>query len=210
MKHNYAMKIGLAATLIILPISGFALNSGTDTVQSSGMQQPRGEHEAMRMVSAEAQLVETLDAKKLQPGHTFQAKLVKAVHLDNGPTMPSGTMLVGTIEKDDMQVDGRSKLVLRFSQAKLQTGKMVPIKATIVGVSHPGSEYAGLYAQRDQVPNSWNDGTLQVDQESVLPGVDLHSKISSKNSGVFVSKDKDNVILRTGSEIRLAIAVRNN
>ncbi|MHB8303311.1 MAG: hypothetical protein ACYDC6_10815 [Acidobacteriaceae bacterium] len=155
--------------------------------------------------------MKTLDANKLKSGYTFHAKLMKAVQLDNGPELPSGTMLVGTIEKDDMQVAGRSKLVLRFSRATLQSGKTVPIKATIVGLYHPENRYTGenMVAPED-IPPSWNDGTLQVDQENVLPGVDMHSKISSRNSGVFVSKDKDNMTLRYGSDIQLAIAARKN
>ncbi len=58
----------------------------------------------------------------------------------------------------------------------------------------------------DQIPNSWNDGTLAVDQIGAMNGVDLHSKIASQNSGVFVSTNKDNMKLVNGSELELAIA----
>ena len=56
------------------------------------------------------------------------------------------------------------------------------------------------------VPNDWSAKTLQLDQENVVSGVDLHSKISSQNSGVFVSTKKDDVKLKAGSEIQFAIA----
>ena len=89
---------------------------------------------------------------------------------------------------------------------------MVPIKATIVGVFGPEDQNAEGYEVQagDQQPNSWNDGTLQVDQIGALSGVDLHSKIASRNSGVFVSSKKDDVKLKNGSELTLAIAERPN
>jgi len=83
----------------------------------------------------------------------------------------------------------------------------VPVKATIVGFFGPGANDSGSYpvAPGDQVPNSWNDGTLQLDQIDVAGGVDLHSKIASANSGVFVSTKKNDIKLSRGSEIQFAI-----
>lgn len=51
---------------------------------------------------------------------------------------------------------------------------------------------------------------LQIDEIGALSGVDLHSRIASKNSGVFVSTKKDDMKLSAGSEFALAIAVRKN
>ena len=161
----------------------------------------------MKMVKARAQLLRSLDAKKLEPGANFQAKLDKTVHLDNGPELPGGTILKGTVEADDMNVSGNSKLVLRFSSAQLKDGQTVPIKATIVGLYKPGDDSAGSWYDMDTPPpNTWNNGTLAVDQIGVESGVDLHSKISSRNSGVFVTTKKDDVKLPQGSDINLAIA----
>lgn len=162
----------------------------------------------MRMVPARAALVENLDADKTKPGSRFEATLSKTVKLDNGPELPEGTVLLGTVATDDMNVKGTSKLALRFTEAKLKDGMVVPIKATIVGVYKPREDNFQGYpvAPGDQVPNSWNDGTLQVDQIAVLSGVDLHSKIASMNSGVLVSTTKDNMKLSAGSEFALAIA----
>jgi hypothetical protein len=39
-----------------------------------------------------------------------------------------------------------------------------------------------------------------------MSGVDLHSRIASKNSGVFVSPKDKNVKLASGSELALALA----
>lgn len=59
------------------------------------------------------------------------------------------------------------------------------------------------------MPNSWNDGTLAEDQVGVIKGVDLHSRISSQNSGVLVSSSKDDVKLPRGTDLSLALASGN-
>jgi hypothetical protein len=168
--------------------------------------------EAMRMVPARAALDRDLSADKVKPGDEFRAKLAKRVQLDNGPELPAGTVLVGQVSTDDMNESGTSKLALRFTHAILKDGQTVPIKATIVAIFPPENTNADNdpVAAGDQAPNSWNDGTLAVDQINALPGVDLHSKIASRNSAVFVSNTKDNMKLRVGSELALAIAQQHH
>lgn len=206
-------KFAIAATLTLFPVSLLAQTSSTMQNQKSGASwlsnstSPAAKHEAMKMVKARAQLMNLLDAKKLQPGANFQAELDKTVHLDNGPKLPGGTILKGTVEADDMNVSGNSKLVLRFSSAQLKDGQTLPIKATIVGLYKPGDDSAGSWYDMDTPPpNTWNNGTLAVDQLGVESGVDLHSKIASRNSGVFVTTSKDDVKLPRGSDINLALA----
>jgi hypothetical protein len=159
----------------------------------------------MKMVPAKAMLSRTLDADKDHPNTTIEANLRNKVTLSNGTVLPSNTTLIGKITNDDMQETGTSKLALRFTQARLKDGKIVPIKATIVDIVTPNSYY-GAGGMGDNMPNSWTDGTLAVDQVGVLSGVDLHSKIASQNSGVFVSAKKHDVKLPSGSELQLAIA----
>jgi hypothetical protein len=210
--------LALATALLALPLFALAQDSGTqngqnptgmDSSQNTGVQHT-GKREAQRMVAANAELLDTLDAKDMHAGSTFKAKLSKEATLNDGTKLPIGTVLMGRIAADDMQMQGTSKLAVRFAQAQLKDGKIIPVKATIVGIAPPATadgqdnpEMAG-----NQVPNSWTDGTLQVDQLDVVNGVDLHSSIKSKNSGVFVSKTKDNVKLDRGTEIQLAIAQR--
>lgn len=187
-------------------------NNSANSQSSGNSQQPRGEHEAMRMVRARAVLQRSLNADKDKAGSEFEAKLSQKVQLHNGPELPSGTILVGKVAKDDMNVAGTSKLALRFTEAKLKDGQTVPIKATIVGLFHgPNSDPEGFdEGSTPDVPNTWNDGTLQVDEIDALPGVDLHSKIASRNSGVFVAKDKKNMTIDANRELALAIAQRQH
>jgi hypothetical protein len=165
-------------------------------------------HEATLMVPAQALLKQSLDARKLQPGHVFKAELRDTVHLKNGPELPRGTMLIGMVSRDNMKTLGKSRLALRFTQARLKDGKVIPIKATIVGVLSPNND--SLDGSVDDAANIWTSKTLQIDQLGAVSGVDLHSNIGSRNSGVFVTTRKDDVKLASGSQLALAIAERNS
>lgn len=203
---RYEKSLAIATAVLALPLFTFG-QTATNSSGNSTYSQSTGQHEATRMVPANAALLRTINAKDVAPGYQFKAKLSRAAKLDDGTKLPAGTVLLGKVEQDDMQLQGTSKLALRFDQAVLKDGKIIPIKATIVGVYPPQAVNAEDYpvVAGNQVPNGWNDGTLQVDQINALPGVDLHSKIKSQNSGVFVSTKKDEVKLNTGSEFQLAI-----
>lgn len=164
------------------------------------------QEEASRMVSAQASLLSELDGRKIQRGALFRARLSHTVYLKNGPELPGGTVLWGKVTADKMGVDGRSRLVLRFTRAELENGRTIPIHAAIMGVSAPSSGYYEDSAY--QMPLAWNGKTLQMDEIGALSGVDLHSKIASRNSGVFVAAKKDDVKLERGCQLTLAIAER--
>jgi len=209
MKHQAVLSLPVAVCLLLLGPSlaqakSSAQSSATPAVASSGA----GMSEAMNMVPAEADLVKTLDTKNLHAGQQFRAKLAGTVHLKNGPELPKGTELVGTVVADRANSDGQgSTLALRFTRAELKDGKAVPIKATIVGLYPPSS--GNYYGSLSQTPNYWTDKTLQVDQIGALSGIDLHSRIAAQDSGVLVTNKKDNVKLNVGSELAIAIAARH-
>jgi hypothetical protein len=215
MKLKTAAKLSITSVSLALLLPAFSVAQSTVNSQPSQNVQSTsaalaGQQEAAEMVPAQAALVDNLDAKKVQPGGQFKAKLSGKVRLRNGLELPSGTMLIGSVATDDMQVAGTSKLALRFSQAQLKNGQVIPIKATIVGVlpsesSDPEYGVTPIDAG-DRAQTGWNNGTLQVDQIDALSGVDLHSKIASENSGVFAATRKNDVRLLKGSEIELAIA----
>jgi hypothetical protein len=201
--------LALATAVLTLPLFAYSQNASAPDSQSAPGAQATiaGAQEATLMKPARALLVETLDASKDQSGQTVDAKLASKVTLTNGTELPKGTMLLGKVTADDMQQQGMSKLALRFDQARLKDGTTVPIHATIVGFYGPQAQAGELeVGQTAEVPNDWTANTLQLDQENVVSGVDLHSKISSQNSGVFVSTKKDDVKLKAGSEIQFAIA----
>jgi hypothetical protein len=164
--------------------------------------------EAQNMVPAQAILTDTLDAKKLQPGANFEATLNSKVKLADGTELPSGTVLHGTVAADDMNVKANSKLALRFNSAQTKGGQSVPVRATIVGLQTLSNERNLAYRGFEEPnPNDWNSKIHVVDQIGVDSGIDLHSNLESQNSGVFVATNKDDVKLKKGSTVNLAIAV---
>jgi hypothetical protein len=199
--------LAIAAAFLVLPLSVHAQTSAHESTSQSTNTTSDAQTQAMRMVPAQGALLADIDARKDQQGKTFQVRLVKKVRLQDGTELPSGTILVGQVAQDDMQVTGNSKLVLRITEAQPKGGSVLPIKATIVGLAAPESENSAGYAvlPGEQDNNRWTGKTVAVDQIDAIPHVDLHSNIASKNSGVLVS-DKDDVKLKKGSEIELAIA----
>jgi hypothetical protein len=205
---KYPMHLTIAAALLALP---FSVHAQTNMQPTSAAQDTNatdsGQAEAMHMVPAQGALVTDIDAKKDSPGKEFQVRLAKSVRLENGTELRSGTILVGQIVQDDMQMAGNSKLALRITEARPKSGDVVPIKATIVGVAGPGgvdtSGHSVMPGEQDN--NTWTNKTLGVDQVNAISNADLHSRIASTNSGVLVST-RDDVKLKKDTEIELAIA----
>jgi hypothetical protein len=195
MKSLQILAIAVAAAL---PFSLHAQSVSQDTSSTADA----GQQEATLMVPANAELLQTIDAGKIESGNQFKVKLAETVHLNNGPELHSGTILVGTVTKDGEQ-SGATKLTLRFTQATLKDGTVVPIKATIVGVARPDSSDS-------QEPNNWTSETLQVTQLNAASHADLYSEIASDDSGVFASKDNQDVKIKAGAELKLAVAKSNN
>lgn len=206
----FSVSIAFASFALLFPAISQARNT-QGLHASSNANSSVAKHEAMQMVPAQVALVKSLDARKITSGQKFQATLRKTIHLKNGPELPRGTKLIGIVTTDQMQADGTSRLALRFNQAQLKSGKVLPVKATIVGVFPPAFHSYDYYSDlSDPAANVWTSKTLQVDQVGALSGIDLHSNIASRVSGVLVSQKKDDMKLKAGSRFDLAIAARTN
>ena len=155
--------------------------------------------EAAQMVPAIAQLPHTLDAEKNHLDSTFEAELESKITLSNGAILPSHTVLIGKVTRDQIQPTGSSEFALRFDQARLKDGKTVPIKATIIDIRRPTSDTD--YAES----NDWTSQTLTIEQLNAVSGADLHSQIGSNDSAVLVSTKKHEVKVPAGSQLQLAI-----
>jgi hypothetical protein len=205
-KTLFAVSITFATFSLAQPGFAGAQNSfATDSNVSASAAQS----EASQMVPAQAVLDKGIDARKMQPGEQFRAKLSEAVQLKNGIELPRDTVLVGTIATDQMQGGSTSTLALRFTEAQLKSGKVVPIQADIMAVAGPAADAPDPNYPNDAL-TPWDGKTTQVDETGALSGVDLHSSIGSQDSGVFVSKKKDDMKLSAGSQISLAIAAAQN
>jgi len=196
--NSYRRTLAITAIISTLSIPVLAQSASDPGSQNKEtFTDPSIASEAAQMVPAKAILTRTLDADKDQPNSTIEASLRGKVTLSDGTVLPSNTVLIGEITRDDVQQAGTSELALRFNQAQLKNGKTVPIKATIVEMMAPGADA--------DAPNDWTDQMLEVNQIDVVSGVDLHSKIASDNSGIFVSTKKHDVKVPDGSELQLAI-----
>ncbi len=199
-----ALSVTTLSLAMLAPALGQAQTQSPQDTQSSGV------NEAQHMVPARALLTHALDANSVHTGDQFRATLSDKVHLNNGVELRRGDALLGNVVDDDMNTVGRSRLALRITEAVLKNGQTIPVKATIVSLYTPDQLSNDSFNAPEELPNRWNDGTLKVDQIGVLHDVDLHSSISSSNSGVFVSTQKNDVKIPGGSELALAIAAQPN
>jgi hypothetical protein len=179
------------------------------TTDNNTAQSATADSAAAQMVPAQAVLVKDVDSRTAQPGQQFQVTLSSTVQLKNGPELPRGTMLVGTIATDNAHASGSSTLALRFTQANLKDGKSIPIVATIVGIAPPSTYEGGINVGDVTPPDPWDGKTLQSDVIGAEAGVDLHSRIAGDNSGVFVATKKSDVKLAASSQFALAIGAQS-
>lgn len=207
MKSRIALSFWLAAASLVLAgtrKSPAQDNNSFDSSAQGRSQVTQGQSQATQMVPAQAALATNLDAKKMQPGTQFQAVLDQTIRFGNGTELPHGTRLIGTVTTDSMASMGKSSLALRFTQAELKDGKVIPIKATITDIQQAQPIDHTLDAQFSVTP--WDGKTMVVDEVGALSHIDLHSRIAGDNSAVFVSTKKDDVRLLAGSQMELAIS----
>lgn len=188
-------------------------SADTTNQQKNNSMNQNSTAEAKEMVATSGALVNTLDSKKAKQGQEFRIKLPRKVTLKNGTEIPANSILVGKVGQDDMNQAGKSKLVLCIDHAQLKGRKTMSVKADIVGIAPPGlqsSEYYMPQASGDQSPNPWHNGVTKIDEIDALHNVDLHSNVNSKNSAVLVSKKDDDIKIKSGTQIDLAIAPAND
>jgi hypothetical protein len=107
-------------------------------------------------------------------------------------------------------LSGTSKVALRFTKIQIKNGKTLPIKATIVGITQPaGDDVPGAIGNPGyDAVNPESQPPASVDAADALPGLDLHSKLTSSNSGVLVATSKRGVKVKRGSELSLVVAAQ--
>lgn len=188
MKLKSMTTLPVAATLLLLPALSYA---APRVMNTPGV----------------VQLTHELDARKAMPGEIIETRLTHTVRLADGTKLPGGSWLTAKVVRDAVQPDHVS-LALRFTSAKLKDGTTIPIKATIIDVAPNAYNASGEGSM--MVPDNLNNMRDSIDAIGVESGVDMHSRVSSPNSGVFVSKTKDDVKLPYGTELELALSPRGS
>jgi hypothetical protein len=129
----------------------------TQTTDSSQTAQPQ---KTLQMVQAQAQLDNTLDAKKAKQGEPVTAKLEENVQIPNAQELPKNTVLEGHVDQvtpSDHKSD--STLVMTFDKVKLKDGQELPIKATVIAISEPAmAAEGGAMPAQGAMPSSGGGG----------------------------------------------------
>jgi hypothetical protein len=165
----------------------------------------------LQLVSANAQLTQSLDSRSAKPGQAVTAKLTSNVKNNGAVELEKGAILMGQVEQVQPAAgNAPAKLSLVFNQAKLKDGQTVPVKLTLLG-AYPGD--TGEYFDLTGNTGSLTDGQPHIipsDQKTdqvagALRHVSLHSDAASDTSGVFTS-DSKNFELKRGTKFQVAIA----
>ena len=117
------MKSGVTISLSVaaLALASFLANDAQakdkkNLPATEDVARTRQESSVAFMVPAEATLVEPLDQKKLQAGQQFHAALGEKVELRNGPELPKGTVLVGTVAASEQTAGSGSSSCFALQQ----------------------------------------------------------------------------------------------
>jgi hypothetical protein len=152
------------------------------------------------------QTTQPIDAKKLALGAIIQTRLTRTVHFANGTELARGTWLNAIVTQDDMQFVGKVKLALRFTEARMKNGRTVAVRATILDINSLATPVEGnssILEPAMQVRTNLNNQPDQVNVVDIGSGANLHSDVSSQNSGVLVT-NKDDLKLPSGTKLELA------
>lgn len=189
--QSYAL--GLAAALIAIP--------GYTALQAQTSPQPT------TLYSANAQLTHPLKSSA-RMGQPVAAKLTTNVQAGS-IELPSGTMLTGTVGQTD-NANGTTTMSVVFNRAVLKSGRIIGIKATILG-AYPPPVYSSddsMNAMGEYMPSQPRTipSDYTVTQEAgTLSDVSLNSAAKSDVSGVFASKNHS-FKLDSGTRLQVAIA----
>lgn len=193
MNHLRFYALGIAAALISVPMLA-ATNA-------------HPQH--FNLVSANAVLTQPLNSKSARQGQSVTAKLTSKVKTAEQIELPKGTLLMGKVEQVQTAYSNGegSRISILFNEARLENGREIPVKATLLAAYPPQLYYVSddqnsyMMIQPRTIPS--NQKIIQ--EPGTLSHIALHSAVQSNVSGVFLSK-KDDIKLDRGTRLQLAIA----
>src|ERR1700683_1947187 len=118
MKREFAISLSLAAMSFALIVPNTVRAQSDRGAQS-------GQNVGLEMVSARVALKQDVDADKVKQGDQIRTTLSGKVDHKNATELPSGTVILGVVTTDDMQLSGTSKLALNFNKAELKNGTII-------------------------------------------------------------------------------------
>jgi hypothetical protein len=179
-----AKHVGIATTALVLSLSAMAKDAQHSTNQA-------------QLVTANAELQTTIDAKTAKAGDVVTAKLTSSVQDPAGPELKRNTVLIGHIDQVQAAANnGVSTVILTFDKAQPKDGQAIAIKSTIVAIYSNGTQ---------PLPPDLSPQMKIEQAPSGAHGYSLTSDVQSTNSGVLKADGK-NVRIGNGTGIQFALA----
>ena len=202
-------------------ILGALLATFAAVVMTSAMQgHAQSASGTIQMTNIVANVDKAVDSKKAKAGDVFTAKTTEGTTLNDGTTVPIGSVLEGHVDSataSEHKSDGT--LVLTIDKLQIKGGKEIPVKGTIMQVSsferaignggngQPQDRAFDTSARDSARMNGATAGSGQ-DQSGPhdVPGLKLTSSVDGANSGTL-TQEKGNVHLSNENRIQVSVAV---
>jgi hypothetical protein len=174
----------------------------------------------IQMTNVVANVDKTVDSKKAKAGDVFTAKTVEGTNLNDGTTVPIGSVLEGHVDSaTPSEHKGDGTLVLTIDKLEIKGGKEIPVKATIMQVSsfERAIGNGGNGEPQDRAFDTSARDTARMNGASAgggqdqsgpheVPGLKLDSSVDGPNSGTL-TQAKGNVHLSNQNQIQVSVAV---
>lgn len=174
----------------------------------------------IQMTNLVANVDKTVDSKKAKAGDAFTAKTTEGTTLNDGTTVPVGSVLEGHVDSvTPSEHKGDGTLVLTIDKLQIKGGKEVPVKATIMQVAsfERAIGNGGNGQTQDRAFDTSARDTARMNGASSgggqdqsgpheVPGLKLDSSVDGANSGTL-TQAKGNVHLSNENRIQVSVAV---
>lgn len=170
------------------------------------------------MVAAQAELKDSINAKKAKQGEMIRARISEKVKFSDGKELPADTILEGHVDQvQPSEKKSDSTVVVTFDKALLKGGEELPIKATVLSMWEAQDAVSGGMGSGAPLPGgqmSQSGGRAGIpsptnvvsEGRQPVPGVKLHSDIHEKSSVTFTA-ERQNVNVPSGTKMRFGLVV---
>ena len=201
-------------TMSAIVAQGVAFDPGQAAGESGAQSAP-----TLTMVAAQAELKDSINAKKAKQGEAIRARISETVKLSDGKELPADTILEGHVDQvQASEKKSNSTVVVTFDKARLKGGEELAIKATLLSIWEPqeavagGGSGSGAPLPGGHMSQSGAGGGIPSQMDVVsqgrqaVPGVSLHSDIHEKSSATFTA-ERRNVNVPSGTQMRFGLVV---
>jgi hypothetical protein len=170
--------------------------------------------QSITMVSIQATVEKTIDAKKAKAGDPISAKVSSAVQLSDGTKVPAGSVLLGHIDSvTPSEKKSDSTMTVTFDKLQIKNGNAIDVKATLSSAMTTaptsGTAYDAGVARQGGVLNSNSNTTSNVGGITAahpIDGLTVTGSPGDASSGTL-TQAKGNVHLTSGVDLVFSVAI---